>query len=188
MSDPFAPISGDGDKSLRKGNAWSIVMPVPADAPKPPAEHFKLGKPTARWTYTDATGALLGYVLRFDTGGGEKEFRPLTFWRPANGAKPEWRWESWPAKRPLYGLQKLAQRPSAPVLVCEDEKAADAAAILVPGYVVVTSPNGAKSAAKADWTPLRGRELTIWPDNDAAGLEYAQTVAKCLNALGARKR
>jgi hypothetical protein len=29
--------------------------------------------------------------------------------------------------------------------------------------------------------------VTVWPDNDAAGLEYAQTVAKCLNALGARK-
>ena len=45
---------------------WISVVPVPADAPPPPAEHFKLGKPSATWTYTDATGAVLGYVLRFD--------------------------------------------------------------------------------------------------------------------------
>jgi putative DNA primase/helicase len=50
---------------------------------------------------------------------------------------------------------------------------------------VVTSPNGSKSASKADWSPLRGRAVTIWPDADAAGLEYARTVAKCSAAAGA---
>ena len=152
-----------------------IVLPVPADAPLPPAGHFKLGKPAARWTYLDATGAVLGYVLRFDAADGEKQFRPLTLWRPAKGGKPEWRWESWPPKRPLYGLAELAERPSAPVVVCEGEKAADAATGLLPGFVAVTSPNGSKSAGKADWSPLRGRAVTVWPDADAAGLEYAQS-------------
>jgi putative DNA primase/helicase len=182
--DPFAPIGGDGDDSSRKGRAWTIIMPVPADAPPPPAEHFKLGKPTARWTYTDATGALVGYVLRFDTAAGEKQFRPMTWWRSASGTL-EWRWESWPTKRPLYGLERLAQRPTAPIVICEGEKSADAVTQLLPGFVAVTSPNGSKSAGKADWSPLKGRSVTAWPDADMPGLDYARQVAKLATAAGA---
>jgi putative DNA primase/helicase len=142
--DPFAPIGGDGDDSSRKGRAWTIIMPVPADAPPPPAEHFKLGKPTARWTYTDATGALVGYVLRFDTAAGEKQFRPMTWWRSASGTL-EWRWESWPTKRPLYGLERLAQRPTAPIVICEGEKSADAVTQLFQALL----PSRRRTAARA---------------------------------------
>jgi putative DNA primase/helicase len=184
--DPFAPIGGPGAPIPAKGKAWTIVMPVPANAPTPPAEHFKLGKPSARWTYTDAGGAGLGYMLRFDTGHGEKEFRPLTLWRPSSGGNAQWRWESWPSNRPLYGLQGLAERPSAPVVICEGEKAADAAARLLPGFIAVCSPNGSKSAGKADWSPLRGRDAVIWPDADAAGIGYAGAAAKCAAAAGAK--
>jgi putative DNA primase/helicase len=67
---------------------------------------------------------------------------------------------------------------SAPALIVEGERSADAASELLPSFVVVTSPNGSKSADKADWSPLRGRRVVIWPDNDAAGLVYATTVAK----------
>lgn len=184
--DPFAPIGGDAGARPATRKAWTIVVPVPAGAPAPPAEHFKLVKPTARWTYTDAAGAVLGYVLRFDAGKGEKQFRPLTLWRPAAGGAVEWRWESWPAPRPLYGLRRLAERPSAPMLVCEGEKAADAATRLLPGFVVVTSPNGSKSARNADWSPLRGREVIVWPDADAAGLDYARAVSKGVEAVAAK--
>ena len=49
---------------------------------------------------------------------------------------------------------------------------------LFPTYVVVTSPFGAKSADKADWGPLEGREVTIWPDHDEAGAAYAKSVMR----------
>jgi putative DNA primase/helicase len=104
--DPFAPIGAGGERTAK--SSWTIVVPVLADAPAPPTEHFKLGKPTTTWTYTDTAGQVLGYVLRFDGADG-KSFRPLTLWRPSAGGKAEWRWESWPAKRPLYGLQRLAR-------------------------------------------------------------------------------
>jgi putative DNA primase/helicase len=184
--DPFAPISGPGPAAAAKGKAWSIVAPVPADASAPPAEHFKLGRPSARWTYTTADGAVLGYVSRFDTGHGEKEFWPQTLWRPSAGGSAQWRWKSWPPKRPLYGLQGLAERPSAPVVVCEGEKAADAAKSLLPGFVAVTSPNGSKSASNADWAPLRGRSVTVWPDADTAGLEFARQVSKLIGDADAQ--
>ena len=35
----------------------------------------------------------------------------------------------------------------------------------------------------ADWTPLTNRNVIIWPDNDAAGLKYAQAVTEQLRAL-----
>jgi putative DNA primase/helicase len=183
--DPFAPIATGNKKSTTaRLPKRSVVRPVPADAPPPPSAHPKLGAPSATWSYRDAAGAVLGHVSRFDAPEG-KQFRPLTLWRNTAGGKLEWRWESWPAKRPLYGLQRLAERLGARVVVCEGEKAADAATRLLPGFVAVTSPNGSKSAGRADWSPLRGRAVTVWADADPAGLEYARQVAKLATAAGA---
>ena len=59
--------------------------------------------------------------------------------------------------RPLYGLERLAARPEVRVIITEGEKAADAAGALLPGWVAVTSPGGAKAAAKADWRSRKSR-------------------------------
>ena len=178
-NDPFAPVGGGSSRPTAKTDSdeWEIITPVSAGAKPAPATHRSLGKPTSRWTYTDQDGRLVGYVARFDGPDG-KEFRPLTLWRQKGGTETSWRWTSWPTPRPLYGLQRLAERPSAPVLVVEGEKAADAAARLLPAFAVVTSPNGSKSCDKADWTPLRGRAVTIWPDADAAGLAFVKAVQR----------
>src|SRR6516162_7142988 len=109
MSDPFAPIRGNSRRhSTGTAPTASVVMPVPDNAPTPPAVHPTLGKPTATWAYCDASGRWLGLVLRFDPPGKEKEFRPLSV-RSFDG-KLEWWWGSWPAPRPLYGLQRLAEK------------------------------------------------------------------------------
>jgi len=71
------------------------------------------------------------------------------------------------------------------VVICEGEKAADAATRLLPDFVAVCSPNGSKSAAKADWSQMRGRSVSAWPDADAAGAAYAQEAAKCASKAGA---
>jgi putative DNA primase/helicase len=78
----------------------------------------------------------------------------------------------------------LAARNDAPVLICEGEKSADAAALIFPDYVCVTSPGGCKAGHKADWTPLAGRSATIWPDRKRPSeRKYAQTVAEILRGL-----
>jgi putative DNA primase/helicase len=183
-NDPFAPLeSGPAVSHDRAKDDWLTILPVPVDAPSPPASHHRYGKPTTTWCYRNASGLTLGYVSRFDTPDG-KVFQPQTFGRKSSEAKPEWRWKGWSGKRPLYGLDRLAARPAAPVVVTEGEKAADAAAELLPDMVVVTSPNGSKSAAKADWSVLRARRVMIWPDADTAGMEYAQAVARQLAAIG----
>jgi hypothetical protein len=187
MTNPFAPI--DGGKPLRQAKSWAPIMPVPLGAPVPPANHPALGTPTAIWTYRSAEG-VLGYVWRFNIPTAEdqaaKEFRPLVFARHPNGKLTEWRWQGFPEPRPLYNLDKIIQaRPSAPILVCEGEKSADAAEKLAPAYVTTTTPGGAKSAGKADWRPVQGRRVVVWPDADSAGLEYASEVAKKAIATGA---
>ena len=182
--DPFAPLGQNaGAASRAKRKAWDIVTPVPPDAPPLP-KHYKLGAPTATWTYRNAGGAVLGYVLRFDGRDG-KQFRPLTLWRPKASGAAAWRWESWPLKRPLYGLERLAQRLDEPVLICEGEKSADAATRLLSGFVAVSSPNGSQSAHAADWKPLRGRHTVIWPDADLSGARYADAAANELVRVGA---
>ena len=49
--------------------------------------------------------------------------------------------------------------------------------------IIATTSGSADSADAADWTPLANRNVIIWPDNDAVGIKYAQTVTTLLRAL-----
>jgi hypothetical protein len=185
-NNPFAPLgSGRLKGKPNKAPAFRAVTPVPNNAPARPMRHGKLGEPAALFPYLDAQGAVLGYACRFNSPDGSKAFRPLVLFEPAAGGAKDWRWEAWPEPRPLYGLDRLAAYPGAPVVLCEGEKAADAAAKLLPSNVAITSPNGSKSASKADWSPLKGRDVTIWPDADEAGRAYAAAAAALILAAGA---
>ncbi|MGB2985217.1 MAG: DUF3987 domain-containing protein [Phycisphaerae bacterium] len=80
--------------------------------------------------------------------------------------------------RPLYRVGEL---PSAgTIVVCEGEKACDAAWSI--GLPCVTS-GAVDSARSADWTSLRGRDVTILPDRDAPGAGYAKEVARQVKSL-----
>ena len=118
---------------------------------------------TTEYIYKDSAGVAVGTITRIDNKDGTKTFRASA---------------GFPNPRPLYNLDKLSARPEAPIMIVEGEKAADAAAELLPDFVVTTSPFGAKSAGKADWSPVEGRDVTIWPDNDEAGAGYARDVLR----------
>ena len=164
-------------------DSWHPIQPVPQGAPK--AEpHPRLGKPSTLWRFRDSEGRTLGFTCRFDKPDGGKEILPLTFWEDSAG-RQRWRWTAFPVSRPLYGLDRLVARPNAPVIVTEGEKAADGAATLFPDHVVVTSPGGCRAAGKADWTPLKGRHVAVWPDNDEAGANYAEAVSRLCTDSGA---
>lgn len=153
--------------------AWTPTFPELAQIPAPPA-HPTLGIPTTGWNYLDRHGRIACIVNRFDSAGG-KEFRPLTYCQNATGKKA-WRWQGCSEPRPLYRLPEILANPDAPILVCEGEKAADAAQKLFPAWITITSMHGAQSPEKTDWSPLKGREVFIWPDNDEAGSQYAKGV------------
>jgi hypothetical protein len=184
MSDPFAPIKPiQTSTPKRELSQKVIVVPVLSDAPEPPAFHGKLGVPSQRWTYRDASGEVLGYVCRFDVADEGKSYRPLCLFQV--GERLKWRWETWPQPRPLYGLELLAKAPDAPVVIVEGEKAADATRQLLLKHVCISSPGGSNAAKKADWSVLKGRDIFIWPDADEAGKKYADDVAGCLEKIGA---
>lgn len=144
--------------------------------------HPALGQPSHVWPYHNANCDLLGFICRFDTADG-KEILPRTLWSTSRAPDGEWMWRGFPEPRPLYGLDKLDARYDAPVLICEGEKAADAAERLYPAYVCITSPGGSNAAHKADWSALKNCIVVIWPDNDEAGQKYAQAVATILRPI-----
>lgn len=158
-----------------------VITPVPADAPACNFSYYN-GTPSHVWDYRATDGALLGYVARYDLGDGKKDVIPWTYSEGDNG-KREWRCGSWTSPRPLYGLHDLAERPHSPVLLVEGEKSADAARKLTPTYVVMTWPGGAKSWNKADWKPLAGRKILLWPDADDAGLMAMWAIGRHLFML-----
>lgn len=164
---------------------WTPLRPIPNDAPEPPAAHPKHGLRSTVYVYFDASGERLFYVYRFDSPDKKKEFSPLTWCISPDGKTAAWRWQAMTAPLPLYQLPRLLARSDAPVMVCEGEKAACAAAELLPDWIVITSAGGANAPQKTDWTPLAGRRVVIWPDYDDPGRRYAAAVTKLAQTAGA---
>ncbi|QZA80197.1 VapE domain-containing protein [Deefgea piscis] len=156
-----SPVKGEND------DPWVNVFPVPDDAPEPHVAHIKRGRPDAVRCYKDAQNNVLGYIYRFRTSDGGKEDIPHTLWRHKTSGALEWKWKQWPEPRPLYGLNDLAAKPDAPVLVVEGEKCRDVAALHLSEFAVVSWPGGCNGVGKVDFSPLAGRELIQWPDADA---------------------
>lgn len=168
--------------------AWRIVLPIPEGAPAPPKAHPKRGKPSAIYPYRDAHGRVLGFVWRHEARPPEfprKDFYPLFYFSNDHG-RGEWRFAAAPAPRPLYGLDRLASLPNAGVIIHEGEKAADAGQRLAPDCANMAWPNGANAADKADFGPLGGRDVILWPDHDAPGRKAMLAAAKALKRAGAR--
>ena len=197
-SDPFDAIrraaSRPAKASARADDAGDLVAPAPADAPPLPATWAKLGSPVMTWAYRDAGGQVLRYVLRFpEPAEGEaalpreawtgKTIRAATLRRGAQGLR--WTLKAEPDQRPLYGLDRLAARPGAPVLVVEGEKDADGAAERFADFVCITWPGGSNAVTKADFSPLQGREVVIWTDADAPGRKAAQDALTAATSAGA---
>lgn len=170
---------------------WKAIQPIPAEAMnKCPAKHRQHGAPSKVWIYRDTQGQPLMALYRFDLGPDEdgkpkKVFAPLTWCQNSNTQTTQWRWQGLPEPRPLLRLHELSLQAEATVVLCEGEKAADAAAELFPTYVATCWPNGSNAWHKADLSPLKHRKVVLWPDNDPSGTSCMDAVAKKLEAIGA---
>lgn len=125
------------------------------------------------WEYRDADGKLLGYVTRFNQAWGGKQTLPQTWCVDSKTGELGWQWQAFSEPRPLYGLDLLAANPDAQVMVVEGEKACDSARVLAASLritaaqlVIVSWPGGCQSVSRADWSPLYGRRVALWPDAD----------------------
>ncbi|CBA16350.1 DUF3987 domain-containing protein [Xanthomonas albilineans] len=135
--------------------------------------------PTGLHEYRDAQGNQVFWRARCKHPDGRKEIRPFrwngTRYVPGEPPAP-------PEGKVLYQLPELlAANVEAIVYVAEGEACADALTAL---DLLATTSGSSSSAGGTDWTPLRGRRVRLWPDNDASGRKYAVDVAERLRALG----
>jgi AAA domain len=160
----------------KQADEWKPIVPPPADAPKPADKQLRCDM---LHEYCSADDRVLCYVRRIEAKGSKgKLFLPLTF-GTLNG-KLGWHDKAPDAPKPLYRLNALSHAPAAPVLLCEGEKAADAAQRLFPDYVGVSWMGGARADASADLALLNGRTVFIWPDADQVGRDAAARLAERL--------
>jgi hypothetical protein len=174
-------------------DSWEVVTPVPAFAPFDDhglpilpelSPRCAGGKIVGIWTYCDRDGHVLLYRVRVNLPDGKKDVLPLTFARSHDTGATRWRWKDLPAPRGLYGLELLATKPDAPILVVEGEKTCDAARRLLPDSLVITWPGGSGRVSRnhVDWSPIlnrSGRKI-IWPDADPPGIKAAAVLADIL--------
>ncbi len=137
--------------------------------------------PSVVYRYLDEGNGLLSVVCRYEEdrahGFHRTTLLPWRYmydeWTPADPPKP----------RPLYGLPRLAELPEASVLVVSSEECAEAARGVLAANPVVAWPGGSLKAQYADWEPLRGRDVRLWPDADQPGEEAVKAVAAILANL-----
>lgn len=162
---------------------WVPLLPVPDHAPPLVGEdgwtvgiwnqnrgRFSRMRPARSDAYRDARGRLLGYVLRLEFQDGGK-ITPTVTWCVGPDGTEQWCMRRFPTMRPLYGLDDLAAKPNAPVLIPEGEKCRAAGAGALPMYAVVSWPGGSKGIGYVDWRALEGRDVVLWPDADDSGRE-----------------
>lgn len=131
--------------------------------------------PSMVFPYYRMDGSLIGYVLRHDLPDGGKE-TPMVMWVRLPDGKECWSRFPFPKPRPLYGLRDLRDGQA---IVVEGEKCKDKLAAK-SGRNVVSWPGGTYGVNHADWSPLSGRSVVIWPDDDAPGLKTACDIAAYL--------
>ncbi|WP_265024207.1 AAA family ATPase [Wolbachia endosymbiont (group A) of Epagoge grotiana] len=130
-----------------------------------------LGQPTASWNYYDESDQVIVTVYRYNTDSG-KRYLPFDVKRSSF---------TLPETRPLYNIPGIVK--SDKVILVEGEKFADA--LIEQGMTATTAMLGANAPIeKTDWSPLKGKHVIIWPDNDEPGKQYAEKVVKKLTFLG----
>ncbi|WNO10401.1 AAA family ATPase [Teredinibacter sp. KSP-S5-2] len=167
-------VQSEFTKIIQDMAVWLGETPAFTNKPKiksPPKD--ELGHWSHKWDYHDADGKLIACVYRYDTEEG-KEFRPWDVLARKGLA---------PNPRPLYNQVGIAKATD--VILVEGEKCCDA--LIAHDFTATTAMNGANAPIeKTDWSPLEGKRVLIWPDNDEAGKEYAEKAAQAIAEAGAR--
>jgi len=132
----------------------------------------------ATYTYTDEQGIQLHRTIKM---GPTKRF-----------FQEHWDGKRWvkglgKVRRVLYNLVALDNsKPGDQVFLCEGEKSADA--IIGLGALATTNAMGAGNWRMEYNEPLRGKHVVILPDNDDAGWEHVNVVARELRGKASSVR
>jgi hypothetical protein len=180
---------GDTEKlGAEPSRSWGEPSPAEKIAAKrakygdePCPNTVELGPPVKTWRYYDLQGNVLALMRRYDldeidpeTGKRRKTFRP-----ESNGRT------QMPSPRPLYRMPDIIRVEE--VVLAEGEKSADA--LVAAGFEATTAMGGANTdLSLVDWTPIKGKRVVVWPDNDSAGLAYGRRVCALMKGLGCEVR
>lgn len=170
---------------LAECDAWAGGTPAPraearhrVEAAKPVEPRPKRTKALeASYVYRTKEGQEWGFEQRRYryTDDGEKTYLP--FWNGNPGMPPE--------GRPLYNLNRW--HASDTVVLVEGEKCADALTAI--GINATTLIGGANTTiTKTDLTPLAGKAVILWPDNDPPGARLMEALAGPLRVMGCAVR
>jgi hypothetical protein len=166
----IVPLAPAGEiKAGRRVKLWN-----------PKRDKFGTITPSMAFPYRAADGSLIGYVLRHDLQDGGKE-TPMVMWCRLPDGSTEWCRYPFPKPRPLFGLDRLGSGKQ--VIISEGEKCATVGAAIT-GRLFMSWAGGTYGIHHADWSPLAGRSVVIWPDADGPGLETAKKIAAILHGLG----
>lgn len=152
--------------------------------------NWRLGDPAWVYTYRGADGSLIGYVCRFEfndeQGKPTKETLPLIWASSPDGKYKDWRWQGFnESVRVVYNAHLVAKYPTLPIIVVEGEKAADwLNDRLNNKAIAVTWVGGSNQVDKTNFDLLNGRDVILWPDNDAPGkkcMEYVDSQIQSKN-------
>ena len=161
-SDSLLSVSGLPQNSTNKGNARSFTRDQLVQLFKQAVVHLK---------YSDNF-----MVMRFPDGHPIKQkYAPFSL-----NPDGTWSLKRPEGKLPIYYTDKAKDKP---IIINEGEKAMRGAEAIYDGDVC-TWHGGVNSWEKADWTPIYGREVWIWPDNDEAGKKCAESIHKYLKKKG----
>lgn len=183
---------GDVLKELKKDSPppakYSALPPLKSENPNEPRVFAKISDiealfvgMQAKYVYDDENGAPLLFVYRIvDLATGKKTFQQASpVERGFVRAAPPKPW-------PIYRRSSIKDFDA--VVVVEGEKCADTLEAI--GIPATTSPCGAGNADNADWSPLAGKTVYLWPDNDPVdkdgnrkGVAHMRRVATLLEEL-----
>lgn len=137
----------------------------------------QLGRIVATYDYQDAEETLLFQVVRYE---------PKRFLQRRPDGKGGWVYKRvYDEVRPvLYRLPEIILPDTEHVFLVEGEKDADNLRRL--GLRATCNPMGAGKWDKSFNFPLKGKRVTILPDNDQAGRDHARAVAESLHGTAAR--
>ncbi len=187
LLDLWQAVRGCDFKQALDESADYLGMDTTQDRPKPKPLPVRTSPPdgvdgVSRFTYTDTDKRPVIYVTRKDTTDGKS----IRQW----GRGPDGKgWMSnlkhAPRPRPLYRLPAIL-KAGGTVCIHEGEKAVVAASKAHLRGIHTTSISGAGNARHSNFTPLKGRDVCIIPDNDEPGEKHAQQVARLATDAGAK--
>lgn len=169
LQELMSPVKRSADDVTKKEITWVPILPVP-EGKVPTGHHWQYGQASKIWYYKGLNGELLYCVCRWDGTENGKEILPLVWARRESDGKEDWRYMAPPRPRPMYGLWKLTEfPPNAPIMLVEGEKCADFAQAMFPKTILMSWQGGSNAWTMADFSPLAGRNIWAWPDNDWPG-------------------